>query len=79
MKNIDKNTLVKDLEVIHNMLGKYSDAIWENQEGQKAHYDNQLKGVKIVMEDVRCGLFIAREALQSLNRMNDMIIYDEEV
>jgi hypothetical protein len=55
MKNITNQSVKEDINVIINLLCRYKDAIWENQEGQPAHFDNQPKIVKLAMADVRTG------------------------
>ena len=40
MKNITKESIKQDLQIINDMLHKYNEAIYENQEGQSAHFDN---------------------------------------
>lgn len=69
MKGITNKSLAEDKKIIANLLDKYHDAIWENQEGQDAHFDNQRKLVKLAMGDVRRGLNIVYEALQMLNEL----------
>ena len=76
MKNIDKNTFDNDLNIITDMFEKYSEAIYESQEGQVAHYDNQLKLIRLCMEDVRCGLNIVRSALIVLDNIKENLIED---
>lgn len=67
MKGITNKSLAEDKEIIGNLLNKYHAAIWENQEGQAAHFDNQPKLVKLAVTNVRAGLNIAYEALRLLN------------
>ena len=67
MVGITNEEIIKDYEVIHQMLHKYMGAIWEGQCGQEAHYDNQQKLVRIGIGDVRCGLSIAESALKMLS------------
>lgn len=74
MKNINKTTFETDLNIITNMFEKYSEAIYEKQEGQIDHYDNQPKLIKLAMEDIRCGLNIAISALTMLNNVKDNLI-----
>lgn len=62
--------------IISEMFEKYSGAIYESQCNQKAHYDNQPKLIKLAMEDVRCGLFIVKNALNMLNETSDNLIED---
>ena len=66
MKGITNKSLAEDKEIIGNLLDKYHAAIWERQEGQGAHFDNQHKLVKLVIGDVRAGLNVAYEALRIL-------------
>ena len=66
MKEITNKSLAEDEKIIANLLDKYHDAIWENQEGQGAHFDNQPKLVKLAMGDVRAGLNVVHEALRML-------------
>lgn len=68
MKNITKKSIEEDYKIISDMFNKYSDAIWENQEAQKAHYDNQSKLVRLTIGDVRAGLFSTSNALSMLLR-----------
>ena len=49
------------------MVFKYKEAIYESQEGQPAHFDNQSKLCRLCMGDIRCGLIIARDALNYLS------------
>lgn len=74
MKNINKTTFENDLNIITDMFKKYSEAIYEKQEGQIDHYDNQPKLIKLAMEDVRCGFNIAISALTMLNEVKDDLI-----
>lgn len=67
MKGITNKSLAEDKEIIGNLLNKYHAAIWESQEGQVAHFDNQNKLVKLAITDVRAGLNVAYEALRILN------------
>lgn len=69
MKNITKETIEQDLKIIQDMVFKYNEAIYESQEGQPAHFDNQSKLCRLCMGDIRCGLFIARESLICLSRI----------
>ena len=74
MKNITKESIRKDYEVLREMFQKYSNAVYENQEGQPAHFDNQTKFVRITIGDVRCGLSLASNALRWLcSNENDII------
>ena len=70
MKNITKKDIDKDLIKLSELLNKYSNAIYEPQEGQKAHYDNQTKLVRIAMINLRTGLYLAKEALKILSENN---------
>lgn len=72
MKNITKKGIDKDTIILSELLHKYSDAIYEPQEGQNAHYDNQIKLVRIAMIDLRTGLYLAKEALNVLST-NDIL------
>ena len=67
MKDITKNSVKQDLETIQAMLRKYNEAIYESQEGQPAHYDNQTKLCRLLIGDIRCGLVVARDALLYLS------------
>lgn len=66
MKNITKESIEQDFKTIQNMVYKYKEAIYENQEGQPAHFDNQSKLCRLLIGDIRCGLIIARDALNYL-------------
>lgn len=76
MKNINIETLQQDLATIANMFEKYTGAVYELQEGQPDHYDNQPKLIKLAIEDVRCGLSITKNALEMLNEVSDNLIED---
>lgn len=76
MKNITNKSIKEDINVICELLCRYRDAIWENQEGQPAHFDNQPKIVKLAMTDVRTGLCIALEAMKKLREVE--VFEDEE-
>lgn len=76
MKNITNKSVKEDINVIIELLCRYRDAIWENQEGQPAHFDNQPKIVKLAMVDVRTGLCIAFEAMKKLRDVK--VLEDEE-
>ena len=67
MKNITKESIEQDLKIIQDMAFKYKEAIYESQEGQPAHFDNQSKLCRLCMGDIRCGLIIARDALNYLS------------
>lgn len=69
MKNITKESIEQDLKIIQDMAYKYREAIYENQEGQPAHFDNQSKLCRILIGDIRCGLIIARDALNYLSEI----------
>lgn len=69
MKGITKETIEHDYKVIADMLYKYKEAIYESQEGQPAHFDNQSKLCRLAMGDIRCGLSIARDALNCLSEI----------
>ena len=66
MKGITKESIERDHNIISNMLFKYLEAIYENQEAQPANFDNQSKFCKICMCDVRMGLLMLKDALASL-------------
>lgn len=66
MKNITNEVIKQDYNTIVEMCQKYTDAIYENQEAQVAHYDKQPKLVKLCMEDVRVGLNLVSMALCTL-------------
>lgn len=74
MKNINKTTFENDLNIITDMFKKYSEAIYEKQEGQIDHYDNQPKLIKLTIEDIRCGLNVAISALTMLNNVKENLI-----
>lgn len=76
MKNITKETLKKDYEILKEMFHKYSNAIWEEQCGQKAHFDKQLKLIRIAMGDARLGIKMASDALSLLCEQSECIIED---
>lgn len=76
MKNITNKSVKEDIDVIIELLCRYRNAIWENQEGQPAHFDNQPKIVKLAMVDVRTGLCIALEAMKKLRDVE--VLEDEE-
>lgn len=69
MKGITNKSLAEDKKIIANLLEKYNAAIWESQEGQVSHFDNQPKLVKLAVGDVRAGLNVAYEALRMLNEL----------
>lgn len=69
MKNITKKSIEEDLKIIQNLVFKYKEAIYENQEGQPAHFDNQSKLCRLCMGDIRCGLLIVRDALNCLSEI----------
>ena len=75
MKNINLETLEQDEGIITELLRKYNNAVWENQEGQRAHFDNQPKIVQMCMRDVTVGLTVAMEAVKKLIEMG--VIEDE--
>ena len=66
MKNITNKSIEKDYEIIQSLASKYINAIWENQEGQEAHFDCQQKNVKLAMMNCYNGLSLATEALKKL-------------
>lgn len=78
MINITKEGIEKDFNVVKEMLKKYSDAIWEGQTSKHSHFDNQNKLVKICMGDVRCGLVIAKQALEKLADPDIEVIENEQ-
>ena len=69
MKNITKKSIEQDLKIIQDMVFKYKEAIYENQEGQPAHFDNQSKLCRLCIGDIRCGLMIVRDALNCLSEI----------
>lgn len=75
MKGITKEIVKQDFKTIHDMVLKYKAAIYENQEGQAAHFDNQSKLCRLLMGDIRCGLAIAENALNYLREIE--IIEDQ--
>ena len=76
MKGITNKTIEADLRIISEMQEKYRQAVWESQEGQAAHFDRQAKLVRIVMCDIRSGLFLTQTALDQLYRAG--VIEDED-
>ena len=72
MKGITNKGIEEDKNVIIDMLCKYNDAVWEPQEGQPAHYDNQPKFVRLAIRDVQCGLTVALSALRQLSSLGDI-------
>lgn len=74
MKDITNKSIEKDLKLVEKLLKKYSDAVWEGQEGQPAHYDNQDKLVRIGISNVRTGLHVA---IQSLIMLNDVGVKED--
>lgn len=70
MKNITKKSIERDLNTIQQLCWKYTEAIFEKQEQQPAHFDNQFKCVRLTMGNVYCGLLVARDALTYLSGMN---------
>lgn len=77
MERIDRNTIQKDLEVIRELTQKYSNAIYERQDGQKGHFDNQPKLVQIAIINARSGLQMAMEALVMLYTNREFLIEDQ--
>ena len=77
MKNITNKSIEEDYNLVKDMFHKYSEAIYENQEAQKAHYDNQSKLVRLAMADVRTGVSVALTALKMLNSLG--VIEDEPI
>ena len=69
MKHINLKTLVQDGNTITELLRKYNNAVWEPQEGQKAHFDNQPKIVQMCVRDVTVGLTVAIAAVKKLIEM----------
>lgn len=69
MKNITNKSIEEDLSIINNLFQKYNSAIWEGQEGQSAHYDNQTKLVRLGIRDVNIGLNLVKQALAMLNNI----------
>lgn len=67
MKGITKEVIEQDFKVIQEMVNRYKEAIYENQEGQPAHFDNQSKLCRLLIGDIRCGLSITRDALNYLS------------
>ena len=67
MKNITQESIEQDWDVIQAMVSKYKDAIYENQEGQPAHYDNQSRLCRLCMVDILCELIIVRDSLKHLS------------
>lgn len=75
MKGISNEIIKEDLQTIQEMLDRYTNAVWEAQEAQKAHYDKQNKLIRVAMCDARAGLFLARFALNQLSTAG--VIEDE--
>ena len=69
MKKITKISVEEDFRVLQQLCSKYKEAIFENQEGQPAHFDNQSKAVRLTMGNIHCGLVIARDGLNFLSGM----------
>lgn len=69
MKGITKEIVEQDFKTIQDILWRYKEAIYENQEGQPAHFDNQSKLCRLMMGDIRCGLTIARDALSYMKEI----------
>lgn len=67
MKGITKESIEQDFKVIQDMVNRYKEAIYENQEGQPAHFDSQSKLCRLLIGDIRCGLSITRDALNYLS------------
>lgn len=78
MKNITRKSLEKDHHIIGKLVEKYANAIHEEQNDKKGHYDNQTKEVRIAMNHINFGLFNAFRALCFLNNSLEDIIEDEE-
>ena len=49
MKNITNKSVKEDINVIIELLCRYRDAIWENQEGQPDHFDNLPKAEQMAL------------------------------
>lgn len=60
---ISKEEMQKDLMTVFEMQKKYHAAVWEPQEGQVDHFDNQPKIAKVALIDARMALSIAEEAI----------------
>lgn len=69
MKNITKESIKQDLQIIEDMLCKYSEVIYEKQEGQLAHFDKQSLVCKLCIGDVSCGLSTVKCALDCLSEL----------
>lgn len=67
MKNITKKSIERDLNIIQQMCSKYTEAIFEKQEHQPAHFDNQFKIVRLTMVNIHCGLLVAKNGLNYLS------------
>lgn len=67
MKGITKEVIEQDYKTILNMAYRYKEAIYENQDGQPAHFDNQSKLCRLLMGDIRCGLTVVENAFNVLN------------
>lgn len=74
---MDITEIKDDFDIINGMLRKYNGFIWENQEGQASHYDNQSKSTRLAVADIRTGLFIAKMAMNNII-VNNAIIADKE-
>jgi len=75
---VTKSEFQHDFEIIQSMLNKYSNnVIWEGQEGQLEHFDNQLKLAKIIFLDIRAGLFHLQEAFR-MGTQEDVIRFKPE-
>lgn len=66
MKGITKEVIEQDYKTIHDMVLKYKEAIYEKQDGQPAHFDNQSKLCRLLMGDIRCGLTVVENAFNVL-------------
>lgn len=66
MKNITNDSIIEDYKTIQKLASKYINAIWENQEGQEAHFDKQVKNVRLAMMNCYNGLSTAIVALNTL-------------
>lgn len=70
MKNITKKSVIDDFATLGELSHRYQEAIWENQEAQPAHFDNQSKDVRLIMSQIKVGLSIALTGLEWLTQMD---------
>lgn len=70
MKNITKKSVIDDFATLGELSHKYQEAIWENQETQPAHFDNQSKDVRLIMSQIKVGLSVALTGLEWLTKMD---------